>query len=86
MGMGMAKFRPAQTRHPKTVNKFSMKQRFNAEYSRLLGEVSMFILFSLFKKDESCKNAGRILIVNTCLIGEFSMSIPAIVDFIERNP
>ena len=39
----------------------------------------------VIRKEKKGDYKDRILIVNPCLVGEFTASIPAIVDFIQRN-
>lgn len=62
-------------------------RRVNLEYLNLYQEIPLFCalsLRSLFRK--RAQKTGRLLVVNTCLIGEFAASLPALRDFILRNP
>lgn len=65
-----------------------MKERkVNLDYLNLYQEIPLFcalIVSSLFRHKPPQKT-GRVLIVNTCLIGEFAASVPAIRDYIMRN-
>lgn len=62
-----------------------MGNRFNTEYANLWKEVPLFLRFSLGRK-RAREGQGRILIVNTCLVGEFAASMPAIRQFIITHP
>src|SRR3989338_2254066 len=64
--------------------KLSTKQKFNYEYFRLWQEFPLAIFFFITKKRSNANNTN-VLIVNTCLIGEFVVSLPAISDYISRN-
>ena len=62
-------------------------RKVNLEYLNLYQEIPLFCaltLRNLFRKKPHGRT-GRVLIVNTCLIGEFAASLPAIRDFIQRN-
>ncbi len=49
--------------------------------------IAQLALKSRFARPRSYPgSAGKILIINTCLIGEFVASLPAIIAFIEKNP
>jgi ADP-heptose:LPS heptosyltransferase len=64
-----------------------MKGRINLDYLKLYQEIPLFCalaLSSLFRKKPREKTGGT-LIVNTCLIGEFAASLPAIREYIQRN-
>ena len=63
-------------------------RRVNLEYLNLYQEIPLFCVLALrnlFRKKPQGRTS-RVLIVNTCLIGEFAASLPAIRDFIQRNP
>lgn len=63
-------------------------KRINFDY-RVYKEPIFFgrlIFVNLFKKKKSGKGSNNILIVNVCLVGEFATSLPALRDFIMRNP
>ena len=63
------------------------ERRINLDYLNLYQEIPLFcalIAASLFRAKPRAPT-GRILIVNTCLIGEFAASLPAIRDYIERH-
>ena len=64
--------------------KLNTKQTFNYEYFRLWQEFPLAIFFFITKKRSDVNNTN-VLIVNTCLIGEFVVSLPAISDYISRN-
>lgn len=64
--------------------KIGGNQTFNWEYFHLWQEFPLAIFFYLFKKREKTNN-NDVLIVNTCLIGEFVVSLPAIADYINKN-
>jgi len=59
--------------------------QFNSEYFRLWKEAALLCALN-FTNRPYARGNGRILIVNPCLIGEFGASVPALRDFIERNP
>lgn len=64
-----------------------MKERINLEYLNLYQEIPLFcllVVMGLFRASTH-RHSQRVLIVNTCLIGEFVTSLPAIRDYIERN-
>lgn len=62
-----------------------MTKRINFEYLKLSKEIPLFALsFWFIQRNKKIKN-DKILLVNTCLIGEFIVSVPAIADFIDRN-
>lgn len=63
------------------------KRKVNWDYLNLYQEIPLFcalIVRNVFRKKAREAN-GRVLIVNTCLIGEFAASIPALRDYIERT-
>lgn len=63
-------------------------QSINFDYLNLRKEIPLFIkllIRSAFTRQEPA-TSGAILIVNTCLIGEFAATIPPLRDFIERHP
>lgn len=63
------------------------KRKVNVDYLNLYQEIPLFcalILGNFFRK-KRIQKTGNMLIVNTCLIGEFAVSVPAIRDYIERN-
>ncbi len=63
------------------------KRKVNLDYLNLYQEIPLFcalIVSSFFRKKEH-RITGNMLIVNTCLIGEFAASVPAIRDYIKRN-
>ncbi|MEI7720169.1 MAG: glycosyltransferase family 9 protein [bacterium] len=47
-------------------------------------KLALFALRALFTS-EPAHCSGNILIINTCLIGEFAVSMPALRDFIQKN-
>ncbi len=62
-------------------------RRVNLDYLNLYQEIPLFCALtvgSLFSRKRRQKT-GNVLIVNTCLIGEFAASVPAIRDYILRN-
>ena len=65
-----------------------MKERkINLEYLNLYQEIPLFcaLVVSSFFRTKTKQKTRSVLIVNTCLIGEFAASVPAIRDYIERN-
>jgi len=63
-----------------------MKKIFNFDYFNIWKEILFFLLSSIvIRKEKKGNYKNRVLIVNPCLVGEFAVSIPAIVDFIQRN-
>lgn len=62
-------------------------RRVNFEYLNLYQEIPLFCALSVesFFHKKPPQKTGRILVVNTCLIGEFAASLPAVRDFIVRN-
>src|SRR3989344_3615524 len=63
------------------------KRKVNLDYLNLYQEIPLFcaLIVSSFFRKKARQRTGNVLIVNTCLIGEFAASIPAIRDYIERN-
>lgn len=62
-------------------------RRVNLEYLNLYQEIPLFcaLQFRNLFRTKTRQRTGRILIINTCLIGEFAASLPAIRDFMLRN-
>ncbi len=63
------------------------KRKVNLDYLNLYQEIPLFCAIeigAIFNK-KSLNKTGKVLIVNTCLIGEFAASVPAMSDFIKRN-
>ena len=66
----------------------AMKERkVNLDYLNLYQEIPLFcaLIVSSFFRKKARRITGNVLIVNTCLIGEFAASVPAIRDYIGRN-
>ncbi len=63
------------------------ERRINLDYLNLYQEIPLFCALALgsFFRRKPRKKTGRVLIVNTCLIGEFAASLPAIRDYLQRN-
>lgn len=63
------------------------ERRINLDYLNLYREIPLFcaLVLSSFSRTKPRQKTGRVLIVNTCLIGEFAASLPAIRDYINRN-
>lgn len=63
------------------------KRKVNVDYLNLYQEIPLFCALTLgnFFRKKRIQKTGNMLIVNTCLIGEFAASVPAIRDYIERN-
>ena len=63
------------------------KRKVNLDYLNLYQEIPLFcaLIVSSFFRKKARHITGNVLIVNTCLIGEFAASVPAIRDYIERN-
>ena len=62
-------------------------RRVNLDYLNLYQEIPLFCALtvgSLFRR-KALQKTGNVLIVNTCLIGEFAASVPAIRDCILRS-
>lgn len=62
-------------------------RKVNLDYLNLYQEIPLFcaLSFSNLFREKAREKTGSILLVNTCLIGEFAASLPAIRDFILRN-
>ena len=61
--------------------------KVNFNYLHIFDEIPIFcglILANMFKKKQA-DGSDKILIINTCLIGEFAASLPAMHDFMQRN-
>lgn len=65
-------------------NGMSIK-KINKEYLKLGNEIPLFVRLFFMKKKKAAHGSGKILIVDTCLIGDFMASLPALNDFIKRN-
>ncbi|PIZ87010.1 MAG: hypothetical protein COX92_02070 [Candidatus Nealsonbacteria bacterium CG_4_10_14_0_2_um_filter_40_15] len=64
------------------------QNKINLDYLRFWKEIFLFLKIAFIKNfisDKTANKSGSILIVNTCLIGDFMASVLAIRDFIERN-
>ncbi|MFA5942262.1 MAG: glycosyltransferase family 9 protein [Candidatus Paceibacterota bacterium] len=62
-------------------------RKANWDYLNLYQEIPLFcalVVSSFFTKSRA-KKTGSVLIVNTCLIGEFAASIPAMREYIQRH-
>lgn len=57
----------------------------NKEYLQIPKEIPLFLKLVLNKKQKPTRKIENILIVNTCLIGEFIASLHSIRDFIKKN-
>src|SRR3989338_832429 len=63
-----------------------IKERINKDYFNVLKEPLLLTGLEISKKrSKESRNAGKILIVNTCLIGDFIASLPAMKSFIDSN-
>lgn len=62
-------------------------RKVNLDYLNLYQEIPLFCALAIgnFFRIKTLRTTGRVLIVNTCLIGEFAASLPAIRDYIQRN-
>jgi len=62
-------------------------RKVNTGYLNLYQEIPLFCALALrsFFRAKLREKTGRVLIVNTCLIGEFAASIPAIRDYLQRH-
>lgn len=62
-------------------------RKVNLDYLNLYQEIPLFcaLIVSNFFRKKVPQKTSSVLIVNTCLIGEFMASVPAIRDYIERN-
>lgn len=74
-------------RYPALATHGMNARRINWEYLNLYQEIPLFCALSLHNlfRAKARQTTGRLLIVNTCLIGEFAASLPAIRDFIMRH-
>lgn len=61
------------------------KRKINFEYLNIIKEIPLFFKLERIKLKKPLKKTNRILIVNTCLIGEFVASLPAVRNFIKNN-
>ena len=63
-------------------------RRVNTEYFNLYKEIPLFCALVLrsFFRSRPTEPTNRTLVVNTCLIGEFAASLPAVRDYIVRHP
>jgi len=63
------------------------EKRINFDYLNLYQEIPLFCALELgnFFRKKPPHGTNTVLIVNTCLIGEFAASVPAIRDYLERN-
>jgi ADP-heptose:LPS heptosyltransferase len=59
-------------------------KKINYDYLKIAKEMPLLLRASLIRK-KSVKHSGRALIVNTCLIGDFVASLPAISSFIKNS-
>jgi len=66
------------------VNKF--KNKINSDYLNLFKEGRLLIKLNLKKRTKKLKRkTNQILVINTCLIGEFIASLPALIYFIDKS-
>lgn len=63
------------------------KRKVNLDYLNLYQEIPLFCALAItgFFRTKARETSGNVLIVDTCLIGEFAASVPAIRDYIQRN-
>lgn len=64
-------------------------KKINFKYLKLWKEIPFFLMLIIYdwlRKSHSLKGNGKILIVNSCLMGEFVSSLPSISYFIKENP
>ena len=59
--------------------------KINSDYLNVFREPLFFFKTLFIKRNKKQKTLGRILIVNTCLIGEFAASLPAMSYFIQKS-
>jgi ADP-heptose:LPS heptosyltransferase len=59
--------------------------KINYDYLKLAGEMPLLLKTSLIKNKKIIENPKKILIINTCLIGDFILSLPALEQFIKKN-
>jgi hypothetical protein len=62
-----------------------MRQRFNLQYTPVVGELPALIRLQSFKP-QTVPSPETVLIVNRCLIGDFVVWLPAISDFLREHP
>ncbi len=63
-----------------------MAQRINYDYFRIGKELPLLFRASFIKSQPSLKGGkGKILIINSCLIGDFIASLPALSQFIKKT-
>lgn len=61
-------------------------KKVNKSYFSIYKEIPFILKARLIKKKPKSSTKGKILIVNTCLVGDFTASIPAIRQFIKKHP
>ncbi len=62
-----------------------MSKRVNWDYFKISNEIPLLLKAKFAKKDRSLKRRGKILIIDTCILGDFLVSLPALKTFIEKN-
>src|SRR5215471_21572787 len=70
---------------PKERHSAPWRERFNLQYSPVVGELPALIRLQSFKP-HTFSSPETVLIVNCCLIGDFVVSLPAISDFLREHP
>src|SRR5262245_51774130 len=70
---------------PKERRSAPWRNRFNLQYTPVIGELPALIRLQSFKP-QTIASPKTVLIVNCCLIGDFVVSLPAITDFIREHP
>jgi ADP-heptose:LPS heptosyltransferase len=58
--------------------------RINYDYLKIFSEIPFLLKLAIIR-NKPVKEIKRVLIVNTCLIGDFIVSTPAIREFIKKN-
>ena len=62
-----------------------LNKKINYEYFKLAKEVLLLFNSEIIREKKSIKSPKKILVVNTCIIGEFMVSLPALNSFIKEN-
>src|SRR5262249_53935835 len=70
---------------PKKRGSAPWRHRFHLQYTPVVGELPALIRLQSFKPS-TIASPQTVLIVNCSLIGDFVVSLPAMLDFIQENP
>ncbi len=76
-----------QKNYRKLIHMVAKNKKVNHSYFSIYKEIPLILKARLLKKkNKNYIPTGKILIVNTCLIGDFIVSTPAIRKFIKKHP